>query len=147
LVAVKVCIFWSNFLLHLSNYEFWHLFDILAEATPKGVLKLMKADNLTIYHVKSHLQVCWSALLLGFIVTSWNYLFDFELTCFAEIQNCTIQTRIIWRYVVFHFPYILLCVDFLQWFLSIPWHVHWFETFRFVRKARCLKRGVAIYRP
>lgn len=71
-----------------------HAACYLSGATPKGILKAMGVPGLTIYHVKSHLQVL---LLSSFInANRYKFLIIFLfclLIVFSEVQDLKVHTR------------------------------------------------------
>ena len=109
----------------------------------------MKADNLTIYHVKSHLQVWLLALLL--VITESRkkkyQLSDFDLT---YLFRSTEQLDTDQNYLkVCHVPLAMCSISlYLLQFLQEFYHVQQFENFqifRLFRKEGSIKRRYTIY--
>lgn len=69
-------------LLHFRAYISWCIIQIVyvnvAEATPKSIMRVMEIPGLTLYHLKSHLQVF---LFSNDIIIFWLF-FIFKLLCF-----------------------------------------------------------------
>lgn len=80
----RYCISWlitTGHLLCLNHkaITILTLAQIFTEATPKAIMRTMNVKGLTLFHLKSHLQVC----------------FRFECHCPIQLLNCVVKSELV----------------------------------------------------
>jgi len=101
-------------LVHWCNYNI-----SIAEATPKTVMKLMGIPGLTLYHLKSHLQV--RASLHQYLQTILNFAFKK-----LQTKNSFFLLKLVWCNY-WYFLFVIRSIDWARICMdkATTWHTKW----------------------